>query len=211
MSRMGMTLSVCARRNVSMRAESKAPRSAWSAQNRIPCRTPTLTQQSRAPSHSGRLALQAPNTHTMLDRLKSWLDAREEARRRQQQHEREGVGAGTATASSSERSAAARIPGLRPRGAGGAKAAGGDDEPYVLVTVGTTKFEALIKCVVGRKPRFAFRFFSERALMACDRCPSALIGPTTVLLDAAPSTTTCSSAPCPQASPQAARAAMATT
>lgn len=93
----------------------------------------------------------------MLDRLKSWLDAREDARRQQSRQASRGRGGDLPAAAddaSAPRPTAARREGLRPRaGVGGAKAsasapAGGSfGDAYVLVTVGTTKFEALIKCV----------------------------------------------------------------
>jgi hypothetical protein len=83
----------------------------------------------------------------MLDRIKAWLDKRAEARRAQQatpattrraRDAADGADANAGNISSSRRA------GLRARGAAVAKPAAGE-EAYVLVTVGTTKFEALIK------------------------------------------------------------------
>lgn len=88
----------------------------------------------------------------MLDRLRTWLDAREDARRRREsQQGSNSVGGDARTAAAAP--TPSRREGLRPRAvAGGTKpsataAASASEDPYVLVTVGTTKFEALIRCV----------------------------------------------------------------
>jgi hypothetical protein len=86
----------------------------------------------------------------MLERLKTWLDARADVRQKQQAAAaaaattRDAAGDGDGDGVSR---ATPRREGLRPRVAGkaAATAAAGSDDRYVLVTVGTTKFEALIK------------------------------------------------------------------
>jgi hypothetical protein len=89
----------------------------------------------------------------MLDRLKAWLDAREDARRQgattttAAAAAADGANAAASSSSHPPTTPGARRAGLRPRGTGGAKAPAAADDAYVLVTVGTTKFEALIKCV----------------------------------------------------------------
>jgi len=87
----------------------------------------------------------------MLNRLRSWLDANADARRAAAAATAAGRAKDAGDAAPTTTTAAASTPrreGLRPR-AGAAAVAGAvkGGEAYVLVTVGTTKFEALIRCV----------------------------------------------------------------
>jgi hypothetical protein len=114
-----------------------------------------------------------PQSHPMLDRLRTWLDAREDARRRRESQQGSNS-VGDARTAAAAAPTPSRRAGLRPRAVAGAKpsatATAASDDAYVLVTVGTTKFEALIECVL-------FLFFLPKEASPFRPTPSTLQGP----------------------------------